>query len=136
MLFGCPGLLKGALRQSIPSAGPTGAIEWLYERGGPEWMINAIITWPYRKAAENGGGVTTELVEDKPGPIDVLTPGKVKKVLKGMQQFFRTVAHRREFGSHYDVLRQLTLSLWRGIGDEKLFEMCCRTGMASPTGLT
>ena len=59
-------------------------------------MISAIITWPYRKAAENGGGVTTELVEDKPGPVDVLTPGQTKKLLKGMQQFFPTAAHRLE----------------------------------------
>ena len=67
--------------------------------------------------------MTTELVEDKPGPIDVLTPGKVK-VLKEMQQFFPyRGAPAGKFGGHYDVLRRLTLSLWRGIGDQKLFEM-------------
>ena len=62
----------------------------------PEWMISAIITWPYRKAAENGGGVTAELVEDKPGPVDVLTLGQTKKLLKGMQDFSRTEAHLLE----------------------------------------
>ena len=75
-------------------------------------------------SAESGGGVTTELVEDKPGPIDVLTPGQTKKLLKGMQEFFPyRGAPAGKFGGHYDVLRRLTLSLWRGIGDQKLFEM-------------
>ena len=146
MLFRVPPAWQKVLYgKSIPSAGPTGAIEWLYEKehgkcfhaviegqhpGGngwfyrweegksphdipvpdlPEWMISAIITWPYRKAAENGGGVTTELVEDKPGPVDVLTPGQTKKLLKGMQQFFPyRGAPAGKFGGHYDVLRRLT----------------------------
>ena len=161
MLFRVPPNWQKVLYgKSIPSAGPTGAIEWLYEKehgkcfhaviegqhpGGngwfyrweegkspndipvpdlPEWMISAIITWPFRKAAESGGGMTTELVEDKPGPIDVLTPGQTKKLLKGMQEFFPyRGAPAGKFGGYYDVLRRLTLSLWRGIGDQKLFEM-------------
>ena len=103
----------------------------------PEWMISAIITWPFRKAAENGGGVTTELVEDKPGPVDVLTPGQTKKLLKEMQQFFPyRGAPAGKFGGHYDVLRRLTLSL----GAASVIRSCsrcgCRTGTTSRTGLT
>ena len=160
MLFRVPPNWQKVLYgKSIPSAGPTGAIEWLYEKehgkcfhaviegqhpGGngwyyrweegksptdipvpdlPEWMISAILTWPYRKAAEsNTGGVDYD--EEKPGPIDVLTPGQTKKLLKGMQEYFPyRGAPAGKFGGHYDVLRRLTLSLWRGIGDKKLFEM-------------
>lgn len=160
MLFRVPPAWQKVLYgKSIPSAGPTGAIEWLYEKehgkcfhaviegqhpGGngwfyrweegkspndipvpdlPEWMISAILTWPFRKAAEsNSSGVDYD--EDKPGPIDVLTPGQTKKLLKGMQEFFPyRGAPAGKFGGHYDILRRLTLSLWRGIGDRNLFEM-------------
>ena len=54
----------------------------------------------------------------------MLTPGQTKKLLKGMQEFFPyRGAPAGKFGGYYDVLRRLTLSLWRGIGDQKLFEM-------------
>ena len=161
MLFRVPPNWQKVLYgKSIPSAGPTGAIEWLYEKehgkcfhaviegqhpGGngwfyrweegkspndipvpdlPEWMISAILTWPFRKAAESNSGGGVDYDEEKPGPIDVLTPGQTKKLLKGMQKFFPyRGAPAGKFGGHYDILRRLTLSLWRGIGDQKLFEM-------------
>ena len=89
----------------------------------PEWMISAILTWPYRKAAASNSS-SVDYDEEKPGPVDVLTPGKTKKLLKGMQEFFPyRGAPAGKFGGHYDILRRLTLSLWRGIGDQKLFEM-------------
>ena len=161
MLFRVPPNWQKVLYgKSIDRAGPTGAIEWLYEKehgkcfhaviegqhpGGngwfyrweegkspndipvpdlPEWMISAILTWPFRKAAESNSGGGVDYDEEKPGPIDVLTPGQTKKLLKGMQKFFPyRGAPAGKFGGHYDILRRLTLSLWRGIGDQKLFEM-------------
>ena len=165
LLFRVPEAWQSVLRgRSISSDGPTGSIEWLYEKGKPhepkpfhavvegthpkgngwfyrwepdksprdipvpdlpEWMIKSILTWPYRKKllnTQNSNGTVYE--EDKPAPTDLLSPGKQKKLLKGMQPFFNyRGAPAGKFAGTYDILRRLTLSLWRGIDDENMFEM-------------
>ena len=96
----------------------------------PAWMIAGILKHEHKKKlkAEGWGSEgSTGTGENEPGPIDVLSPGKQRKLLNGMQPFFNyRGAPAGKFAGTYDILRRLTLSLWRGIDDEKLFGMWLR----------
>lgn len=93
----------------------------------PAWMIAGILKHEHKKKLKAEGWGSEESTgtdENGPGPIDVLNPGKQKKLLKGMVEFFPyRGAPAGKFAGTYDILRRLTLSLWRGIGDENMFEM-------------
>jgi hypothetical protein len=92
----------------------------------PAWMIAGILKHEHKKKLKKEGWNSEgspSTGENEPGPIDVLNPGQQKKLLKGMQEFFPyRGAPIGKFAGHYDILRRLTLSLWRGINDQKSFE--------------
>ena len=59
------------------------------------------------------------------GPMDLLSPGQQRRCLRLMQEFwpYRGGEPDGQARGHYEVMRRLVLSLWKGIGDEATFKL-------------
>jgi hypothetical protein len=60
------------------------------------------------------------------GPMDLLSPGQQRRLIRKMEAYWPYRGGEAEgLGSkgHYDVMRRLVLSLWKGIADESTFKL-------------
>ena len=91
----------------------------------PEWVIAGLVRHMAFKALRR-----QEREESKPettgsgeSPMDLLTPGKQRKLLTQMSDYwpFRGGEVGTGYAGHWDIMRRLVLSLAKGIDDWKLF---------------
>ncbi|MDP5119840.1 MAG: hypothetical protein NWQ25_10715, partial [Prochlorococcaceae cyanobacterium MAG_34] len=98
----------------------------------PAWLIAGLVrhiakkSWAQveklKEKEERGEGVGG----GEAGPMDLLSPGQQRRCLRKMEKFWPYRGGEKEgLGSkgHYDVMRRLVLSLWKGIADESTFKL-------------
>ena len=61
-----------------------------------------------------------EVNKDKPRTMDLLDPGKQRKLVKEMMEYW---PYRWETGGNYHEIAGILLSLWRGINDPQTFKL-------------
>ena len=91
----------------------------------PEWLLAGLVRHMAFKAVrraerEESKSETTGSGES---PMDLLTPGKQRKLLTQMSDYwpFRGGEVGTGYAGHWDIMRRLVLSLAKGIDDWKLF---------------
>lgn len=98
----------------------------------PAWLIAGLV----RHIAKKSWAQVEKLKEKEErgegfgggeaGPMDLLSPGQQRRCLRKMEKFWPYRGGEKEgLGSkgHYDVMRRLVLSLWKGIADESTFKL-------------
>jgi hypothetical protein len=99
----------------------------------PAWVIAGLVRFIANKARaqqESAERVEEPRSGGETGPMDLLSPGQQRKLLRTMQKFWPYRANREEFSAHelgakghYEVIRRLVLSLAKGIGDADTMEL-------------
>lgn len=90
----------------------------------PSWIIAGLVRHMAQKAVIRTEREQKATETDSDGhTMDTLSPGKQRKVIHSMQKFlpFRGGERNTGWAGHWDIMRRVVLSLYKGVDDEETF---------------